>query len=219
MSGTLYEEIQSAIWQGLGAAADVLGEGYSLFRPHGVANPVAPGSQIDTVNVRFDAKPAYAFSAPNLYGKAIWYLLGDASGMAVGDYLVGSQGTFFLVAKQPLESPVVVECNAVVSVVRPAKERRPGLQSNYMTDAKADEQLLMTSWPCSLLLGSKGERPASGIQGETRQPWYVVLLPAPDGVDLVTNDLLVDAAGRRLTISAVELTDLGYRLTAEQSAA
>ena len=70
-----------------------------------------------------------------------------------------------------------------------------------------------TGFPCSILQGTKGEKNDAGLPGDTRLPWWVILVPASVG-NIKYGDLILDDLGRRYVVSSPELTDLGYRITA-----
>ena len=151
------------------------------------------------------------YGKPNKYGKATWYALFDAKNAQVGDYFVGPAGTFFIATLQLLLPILVVECNRVVTVWRPQIET--GADGEYGGNTVANETALMIGWPCSILQGTKGEKNESNLPGDTRSPWWTILLPY-GGVQLLPNDIITDDLGIRYVVSSPELTDLGWRVTA-----
>jgi hypothetical protein len=103
---------------------------------------------------------------------------------------------------------------------------------------------IMLGFPCSMLAGTKGEREESGIPLGTREPWCAILLPFNNATPLsilgagytpfggavldssvlpivetviMTGDLIQDDLGIEWEVSSVELTDLGYRITAARA--
>jgi hypothetical protein len=71
-----------------------------------------------------------------------------------------------------------------------------------------------------VLSASAGARAGGALPGEPGPASWSVLLPVLDGpqaAELRTDDLMMDEAGNRAVISAVERTELGWRLTATQA--
>ena len=140
----------------------------------------------------------------------------DRTLTAVGDYLTGPQGTFFIIAQQPHAPTAAVECDRVLTFKRPG----PGASGSafYGGDTLADETTLFTAWPGSVQKGAKGDRGNTALPQDTRMPWVDILMPVIPGVQIVTGDVAYDdqALQRRYIISTAELTDLGWRLTAQQ---
>ena len=235
--------IQSKIWLGYGKAAKVLGTPYSFYHQiipsymltsdghrmqlvDGSGDMVESGSLIpgsspllgtayQSVNVSLNAEDM-KYQRPNKWGKPSWYALFDATGAKAGDYFVGAQGTFFVAGLQPLLPILAVECNRSVTVLRSQVITQVGA-SSYSGKTETNEISLMENWPCSILQGPKGEKDEVNLPGDTRSPWWVVLLPYYSGCRIKTSDVLEDDIGRRLTCSSVEQTDLGYKITAQQA--
>jgi hypothetical protein len=89
--------------------------------------------------------------------------------------------------------------------------------TNYEGNTPDTQTPLATGWYASVLQGTKGEKNEVGLPGDVRNPWWLILLPQIPGVTLRTSDLVSDDIGRRYVISSAELTDLGWRLTAQQA--
>ena len=153
------------------------------------------------------------YRRPNKYGKATWFALFDAKNAVIGDYLVGDQGIFFIAAMQLLLPILVVECNRVVTVFRPQVQDDIGAVG-YSGTTLANQTALMTGWPCSILQGTKGEKNETALPGDTRSPWWTILLPKADDIQILPNDIITDDLGIRYVVSSPELSDLGWRITA-----
>lgn len=209
--------LQTKIYQGYAKAAKRLGYQCDVFRPAGSGNPLALVNRIAGVLVSVNAKD-FTYSKPNLYGSPIYYGMYDGSVTLPGDYLVRvSDGSIYFVAAQQPHLPIaLVECNRTVSVYRPQQQTGIGAQG-YGGDTDANETPLMLSWPASLLQGPKGEKSETHLPGDARNAWAAVLMPAFAGVVLRSDDILIDDLARRFVLSSVELTDLGYRMTAMQA--
>jgi hypothetical protein len=203
--------IQERTYAGYAKAASFIGQTCSLYRAASASNPTASGNLVTTLPASFNAEDM-TYSKPRGYAKATWYCLIDGTQTAVGDYLIGPAGTFFIAAMQPLLPILAVKCERTVTVLRPQIQTGVGAQG-YGGNTAANETAVMTGWPCSILQGTKGEKAEVNLPGDVRAPWWVMLLPYFSGVDLQFNDIVTDDLGRRYVISSPELTGLGWRCT------
>lgn len=211
MDGTL---IQQKVFRGYAISAAKIGLPYAQYRPDSA--DLTNWSPIATLLASFNAEDM-KYSKPNKYAKPTWYVLIDGSQTQVGDYLIGDGGTFFIAAQQAILPILAVGCNRVLSFARPQAQAQVGAVTNYEGNTPALQTPLAAGWPASVLQGTKGEKNEVNLPGDTRNPWWAILLPAIPGVTLRTTDLVTDDLGRRMILSSVELTDLGYRCTAMQA--
>ena len=191
---------------------EVLGSPYSQYRATGANNPTG-GAPLATIPAWITADADGKGTKPPAYGKPVWYSVHDPAVTQVGDYLIGPLGTFFI-ASQNVPMPIqAVWCNKTVSMSRPGAAS-PGA-GYYGGVAAATVTPLMANWPASVLQGTKGEKSDVSLPGDTRDAWVVVLLPYA-GVELLPDDWILtnDAAPLQYTVSSVELSPLGWRLTA-----
>lgn len=204
-------DIQGLINAGLGYGAAVLGAPFNVFRAAGPANPLDPANRVTMLLAYLDPDAQFQAKRPNLYGKPIWAVLADRTGLRTGDYLVGATGTYFLIAEQPLLPTAAVECNAVVSLTR-----APGVdeahEDSYGGETRATDLPLMTGWPASLLRAGRTVAGRADLPGDVSEGGFQGLLPAYATVTIRTSDRLMDGDGRTFTVSAAERTDLGWRL-------
>jgi hypothetical protein len=207
--------IQSLVYRGYAISAAKIGLPYAQYRPT-TANG-AGWSPIATLLASFNAEDM-KYSKPNKYGHPTWFVLVDGSKTQVGDYLIGSGGTFFIAAQQAILPILAVECNRTISLARPQAQSQVGAVTNYEGNTPATQTPLASGWPASIQQGSKGDLgdPSARLPGDIRSPWWAVLVPAIPGVTLRTYDLIADDLGRRYIISSAELTDLGWRIVALQ---
>lgn len=206
--------IQALVYKGYAISAGKIGLPYAQYRPDSA--DLTNWSPIATLLASFNAEDM-KYSKPNKYAKPTWYVLIDGSQTQVGDYLIGPGGTFFIAAQQAILPILVVECNRTLSFARPQAQLQVGAVTNYEGNTEALQTPLASGWPASVLQGTKGEKNEVNLPGDTRNPWWLILLPAIPGVTLRTTDLVFDDLGRRMILSSVELTDLGYRCTAMQA--
>lgn len=203
--------LRAKVYAGFSRAAQRIGTLYDLYRP---TDPLAPiGTKIATLPADFRAGENYM--APNKYGVATWLGLYDASQVEVGDYFVGAAGTFFVAQQSAFRNPYVVGCNRTIAVSRRAAADSVGALP-YGATVASDEDIL-AGWPASVLRGAPGEKNHVGLPDDVRTPWSQVLLPALAGAQIRYADIITDDLGTRYMCSQIELTDLGWRILAQQA--
>ena len=207
-------KIQTKLYKGYAIAAKRTGTIYQHYRPSSANNPLDASNRLPDLYASLNADDP-TFSRPNVFGKATWYGIMDGAQCQVFDYVTGIEGTLYIAAMQQLLPIYMVDCNRVITIARPSMESGPGA-IGYGGDTKAGEVNLMVGWPASVLQGSKGEKSDVGLPGDTKNPWFTVLVPSWDGVLIRTSDIISDDIGGRYRVSSAELTDLGWRLTAQQ---
>jgi hypothetical protein len=206
--------LQSRLYKGYAQVAKRIGNAFTLYRPTSADMSAA---QIVATNLLASLNAEdMTYRRPNKYGKPTWYAVMDGSQTQVGDYLIGDTGKFFVAAQQPLLPILVVECNRTINVSRPHTQTQFGAVTDYEGTTAANETPLMTGWPASVLQGTKGEKGGVALPGDVRDAWWAILLPQAPGVVLRSGDIITDDLSRRYIISSAELTDLGWRLTAQQ---
>ncbi|KUZ66879.1 hypothetical protein WI36_24245 [Burkholderia ubonensis] len=207
--------LQRKVYQGYSKAAIRVGLPFAQYRPTGPNNPTQGTPLNASLLASFNAEDM-KYGRANKYGKPTWYCLADGTQMQPFDYLVGADSTYFIVAMQPLLPILAVECNRTINITRPQQQTQFGQVSSYEGTTAANEVPLMHAWPASVLQGTKGEKGAVVLPGDVRDPWWAILVPSTPSVMLRSGDLIADDIGRRYIISSAELTDLGWRLTAQQ---
>lgn|SRR5574340_498371 len=208
--------LQRKLYAGYAKAAQRIGLPTDLYRPGTATNPLASINKLRTLPASFNAEDMH-YSKPNKYGHPTWWALLDGTLTRVGDYLKNdTDGTYFIAAQQTNLPILVVQCNRTLTVLRPQQQAGVGALG-YGGDTDAGESALMTSWPASVLQGTKGEKEGAVLPGDVRSPWWAVLLPAFAGVTLRSGDIIKDDLARRYIVSSAELTDLGWRMTAMQA--
>lgn len=209
--------IERHVQHGNGIAAVKLGPLYAFVRP---SNPLAPiPGAYAYLSAFLTTDDKSASTKANTYGKPLWYGRFDRTTTLPGDYMIGQAGTFFIAAQQSLLTTLLVECNRVITVrtttASVAGAAGFGAQPYADNTERFNGVIAMAGWPASILAGTKGKSNESQLPGDVRTPWVAVLVPAYPGVTIRTGDQLTDDLARTFTISSAELTDLGWRLTAE----
>lgn len=207
------DKIQEKIYKGYGKAASYIGKSYTLYRPISPRKPLDPGN-IVTTDIPMSIHQEPTFMKPNKYGNSVWLAIINGNFTKPGDYLDDGEGGRYFINAMPRTLPItVVECNAVFTVVRPSQAAGIGKMA-YGADIKANEVVLMEDWPGNKIIGPKWEKNPVGLPSDERSPWFVILMPVWEGVELRTSDILIDEHNRRYAISNAEHSDLGWRVSA-----
>jgi len=207
--------LQDAISRGMGVAALKLGALCDAYRPRSAQNPLGPANRYLRLAASFNAEdPSYR--KPSGYGRATWFGVFDSAYTQPGDYLSGPPGVFFIAAQQPLLPVLCVLTNRTLSAIRPAAPSSPGVNTYGGLNA-ANATPLLTAWPASILAIGGGQSTDVTLPGDTKIPFWSVLLPTTP-VTLRASDILSDDLGRSFVISSAELSELGWRLVVKQAA-
>ena len=205
--------LQAKLWAGYNKAALRLGSSYTQYRPTATTAAIVSGNVVRTMTAAFDVDPGFSFKAPSKYTNPIFYALLDGSLVQPSDYFVGVDGTFFVAGMQSLVPILCVQCNVSLTIARPPGNTGYGSQG-YGGLIPGAGTPVVTSWPASVLQGTKGEKGDTNLPGDVRMPWYAAKLPnLPGGALRKTADDAVDSTGARYKVSSAELTGLGWRLT------
>ena len=194
-------------------AGSVLGSPYQQYRPATANNPIASGNLLGTIPAWITADEDGRGRKPNNYGKPVWYGMFDPTTTAVGDFLTGPLGTFFIAGLDVPMPLQLVQCNRTVSIANPANLASYGPQSTYGADQRATEIIVATAWPASVLQGTKAHAGDTRLPGDTEMAWASVLLPMIPGLSIRNDMILTDDLGQRRIVSSAEQTTLGWRLT------
>jgi hypothetical protein len=211
----------AAVWSlGPRITANVMGLPFAQYRPSGAGAAIAGGNLVATIPAWITADANLQSAKPFAFGKPVGFAAVDPALTQVGDYLVGSltvggpTETFFI-ASQDIPAPIqVIRCNQVLTIGRPG-DALPG-PTYYSGVTSQTLSLLLPSWPAAVIQGTKGESGEVKLPGDTRMPFAAIMLPAIPGVELLTGDVAntAETTVRWYTLASVEITPLGYRMTA-----
>ncbi len=210
-----FATIQAKVQASYGVAARILGTQAQQYRPFNPMDPVGGAALLGTLNVAFDSEPAFPLSRPAKPGQAIFYLLGDAAGLALGDYLIAQDGTFFVASMENVKPAMVLRTNATLTLVRPQTGTSAGTNAPG-GDSTATETTLLAGWPACVLSAGRGDRSDVDLPGDIRMGGWEILLPPTLSVDIRSDDILVDTDLLRRVVIEAELSPTGWRIQAVQ---
>ena len=211
-------KLQSKLWKGYGKAALRIGTPYAVYRPSGATNPIVSGNLITTIPAAFTIHGAgqYKFDKPSDYKDALFHGLFDATMLHQGDYLVGSSGTYFISAFDPIKPILCVNASRTLTISRQNTIAAPGssnvatLVTAYSGDTIANETAIYQSWPGVLAYVDKSMWPAVQLPADTTKPggWKILLPAIPGFPAIMENDIVTDDSGKRYQVDAAWMDDI-----------
>jgi hypothetical protein len=208
--------VQTYVNLGYAQAASFIGNIYTQYRPNNTGPAIATRNYItNALPAYFDPMTNFPADNPRQYGMAALKAIVDPTAVQPGDYLVGTERTYFIASIQDLQPVLAVYANESVSIERIIINSSAGILP-YGGERPSQMEPVLTSWPASVLLKGKKEKNPTGLGSDVPQTEMEILLPYASGVSPVIEpaDLLTLSTGIRYAIENVELTDLGYRLRA-----
>jgi hypothetical protein len=211
--------LQAKVYAGYAKAAQRIGLPYDLYRPTGPNNPIG-GAKIATIPAAFTVHGPgnFEFGKPSDHKTPLFHALLDGTQVLLGDYLVSEnnpQGPFFIAAKDAGVPILAVQTNRTISAFNPGPTLAVGANA-YSGTTLANETAILTNWPASVLLGSRGVRDQQLPEDAGYGSWRV-LMPAWPGVVIRPGTILNDDVGNRMIVVSAELQDLGWRIDATQA--
>ena len=208
--------IQARIYYGRGKVAQYIGETCNQYRPLAAMGPLT--HQIGPINAAFNAGDS-TYLKPNKYGNPIWYADLDGRLAHPGDYLVriSDGAVWFIAAMQHLLPIIAIDCPRQVKVSRMAASTTVGAGPyNGLINPTDIIGTTGALWPASILQGGRALS-AAGIPSDVKEGGWKILLPPSVPITIQATDIITDDLGRRFAVESSELTDLGFRLTANEA--
>jgi len=199
----------------LNVAARAAGTSTDAFRPSGQSDPLAPTNRFLRLHALFTRMHG-SFERPQRYGDPLAHGIFDAAYTCPGDYLVQGKAVWFIASQEPLLPVLCVRCNRIVSFSRAIAPSAVGATS-YGGLTTATTAPLLIKWPASVIGASGAGQPQADLPSDNTVPYWTLLLPALASVAILPGDLMTDDLDRNATVSAAELTQLGWRLTVKQA--
>jgi hypothetical protein len=209
--------IQARIYAGRGKAALRIGLDCRQYRPLSTGAPL--GNLVGTIKAAFNSGDN-TYRAPNMPGDAYWGADLDGSVVQQGDYLVrvSDAQTWFVAGLQPLLPIICAECNRAIRITRQVAVMAVGAVG-YSGMVPAQEVDVLGApgalWPASLLLLGRKEK-ATDLPAGVKNAGWRLLLPPSVPITVMAGDIATDDLGRRYAIGSAEMTDLGWRMDANE---
>ncbi len=228
-----FSPVGSGVLAAYATTAAALGTPYRVYRSTG-NNPLSTAPIETTPVVVTSAKSSgFDFKRSSTFEDLLFAMQADFSNIRIGDYLVGSSGTFFIADMPPLRPVVAVQCNRLATISRSNSERnvaggqaqglpsQPGSTGRYrgvstaVVPSGAGETDIVIGIPCAMI-GSTGRATGTGetptdAPGPSRWRIYLPQSAAPKGT-IHDRDIVTDEEGIRHQVSAAGWTPVGYRL-------
>lgn len=214
--------IQARIYAGRGKAALRIGLDFRQYRPLAANAPL--GNLVGTIKAALNSGDS-TYRSPNLPGDAIWYADLDGRLTQVGDYIrrVADGQTWYIAAQQQLLPIVAIDCNRAVQVLRGTPSSGSVGLLPYGAASPCDPSSMTAVvggpgalWPASILLGGRGSMNATHLPTGAKQAGWRIMLPPSVPVVLQAGDVVLDDLDRRYVVDAAELTDMGWRINAQE---
>lgn len=208
---------------GYAKAGQKLGLLHTLYRPTAPLTPaLAPQNRMRALPFASTATPDASFRQPSKYGAPERYGLFDVRGVGpvavqVGDYIDGPTGTLFVASLEGDTIPLVVDCNAVLSVMLPPEGSLAQEDTYGGWGGSDDGTAKLLQYPASLIRGGRTVAGRADLPGDVPSGGFVAKFPALFGVVIGNDDWVRDQDGRRYTVSSAERTGLGWRIDLTQS--
>ncbi|WP_293797570.1 hypothetical protein [uncultured Pantoea sp.] len=187
----------------------------SFARHYRAVNPFSPLKTEPLQVLAASFTTDYGYMRAAHFGQAARIGIFDATGFKTGDILASDEEGTFYVAAMPLLQPILcVKAERLITLRRTTAARASGGLQDYGGTSAADEKIIMSDWPASILRNRNGEHSPLKLPGETRSAWYNILMPAFGDLHIHPGDFVTDDTGLRYVISGTELTEMGWRLTA-----
>jgi hypothetical protein len=209
--------LQDRLYRAAGRAARHIGAPVDLLRPDNPRAPLSPANRILKLHATF-LPIGGRHTRPVVFGDNLWEGVFDAAYTRPGDILhsVETGEIHFIAAQQPLLPVLCVRASRRLDISRAAAASTPGLNA-YGATVTATEAVLAKAWPAAIVAGGGQGTGQSGIAADVPAGTWQVLLPVSLNVALRIGDRLTDDLGRIAVIATAELTDLGWRLQAQQA--
>lgn len=218
--------INQRIYAGRAKAAARIGYLYNVYRPVSAEVPI--GLPIATINAAFNAADN-KYRIPNLYGKPIWFADLDGRVVQPGDYLIRttlSSDVYFIAGMQPLLPIIAIDCPRTVRITAPnatASVGAVGYSGLCDSDTSSTDVLgsggssNASPWPCSIVFGKGTQGTKTQIpSGAPKDYGWQILLPPSVPIQINPGMRLIDDLGRKYSVGAAELSDLGWRIIATE---
>lgn len=211
--------VQDKIYYGYSQAAKRLGLQFDVYRSVTPVDPIVPVNLVANVFSSFNV--SWSYMKANKYGNAVYQACVDGRVIQLYDYLVGNGQIWFIASwktTQIILPILAINCNHTVKIERAAQDVTPD-SDQYSGYNAVQPEILAAGLPCSILFSNKGTRNPEKLPTDTNLGFWTVLLPNLGGVVYKNRDIITDETNARYSVTTAELTDLGWRIAAQQQGA
>lgn len=221
-------QVYQKILYGYAKAAEFVGTPFLHYRASTPINPIVSGNLLGTLLA--NTNTTWEYMKASSYGNRVYNIIIDArysSGSLaakVGDYLVGTTSTdglptdlstYFIQSLQIDLPPQAIQCNRTINIIRPAQATGVG-NVGYVGYTQTSSTIIMTAMPASVVIQGSESNAKTKLPTDTKNPAWLVFLPNIGDVQIKIGDIIIDNFNQNYVIKNNELTELGWRLRAEQ---
>lgn len=216
-----HARLQTVINKGYRIAASRIGAPFVHYRPASATSVIEPNNivtaELPASFAQFGSQ--FSFDRPDSEKDYLNNGLFDADVVAVGDYLVGEPGAWFVGSKEPIKPPLCVRCNRTISIAQlgGGNCHTVGL-GTYSGASVENENVVLSGWPVSMKEASGLRASYAGLPFNVGAQGVQVLMPS-FGVEIEPGMSMSDDLGRRFLIKSAEQTHVGWRFVAVEASA
>jgi len=207
-----YSYVQEKVNYGYGKCALKIGILTNVYRASNGINPLDPLNNVGQVYLSQNV--SWNYMKANKFGNLIWQLVVDRTTLEPYDFLQNEQFTFYVDEMEPIVPTNGIECNRMVSLIRPNQTYSAGNNSYGGFDSTNIIQILQNCPVGILQATGKRNKNDFSLPLDTGEPAYIVYIPALPDVEPRIGDLMDDDRGVRIALTSVEKTSLGFRCLA-----
>lgn len=204
MNGT---RIQQLIWAGLGKAAARVGFPCAVYRSTTLLSPISSGNLLLS-NFYVSFTTGYDYSKYQDPKKQYWTAVLDGRQVAIGDWIIAPEATFFIADIQETLPIPAVRCNRIISISRPAWSTSGPLQPT--------NQIVATAMPAFMYSARiRGKLPAGfpdASETVAGMPEVECHINARGAGVIQKNDIVTDELGTQYVVETYNPTASGYIL-------
>lgn len=212
MDGILAQE---KVYKGYAIAAKKIGLVYTQYRSTTGIDPISMGNIVSsTFYASFNVSWDYMKSSK--YGNAVFQCVADGRILQVGDYLVDSTKTWFIIGMENLLPILAVECNATVTVEHPQFNVDKGIVPYMGDQPTVNGTIFMQNIPCSFLIQGRGKSNETKLPMDSSWGRWEVLMPYLGNQKILVGDT-VSIGTDIYIVDDNELTEFGWRLRVKRT--
>lgn len=208
--------VQDKIYYGYAQAALRLGLTFDVYRSVTPIDPIVPVNVVANVFSSFNV--SWDYMKANRYGNAVFQAVVDGRVVQLYDYLIGNNQKWFIASwktTQIILPILAIECPHEITIERAAQDITPD-SDQYSGYNSVQPTVLARGLPASILFANKGAKNPQKLPTDNNLGFWTILIPNLDGTIYLNRDIIIDENNFRYVIDTAELTNLGWRIMAQQ---